>query len=338
MKENKNTKPVSVVNQDDYDVIESILEKKNKPLSFCENPVASLAIMIICFIADMSLFTNLLSPLLNDSKEMIALGVCGLIIAVDLCAVWLGYMYKKHAQGYRVDKLVMITAIIMIVGGFIVYGCLRYQGRNIFFSSSSRATNLMTEKADSQKAHPMASMLSIFMAVLPVLTSGVSFVVSFLASNPAQKELTQIEKSIHKLVKELNKDEAMLTELLCDPCTKEKAERQEEVLFLNKIEDVCEKTKYEVDYSIMRIKEYIGTPEGISALSQPVYEDLSKYLNERSSEEIVNRLREEMIDEPKRIHPEDYGEAQNCDHPGEERLRYIRPSLALSDADDRKVS
>ena len=283
----------SMNTQDNTDALYAVLQEQDHPVHELEKPHLSLIIMLICFVSDIISFTNLLSPVLNDSKILIVVCVLGLIVAVDVAAVVLGFWYKKYTQGYNMNMLVLAVTVIAIFGGFTAYGYLRYKAKDMVLPKNSYAINEMSAKT-GEETNPLAGAVAVFMTVLPILTSGVSFGISFMASNPAQKELTKLEKEACMLRRSNENYEAQLLEYSQDPYTKEKAVKHEKVLCTNKIKEICEKTKYEVDYSIEMLKEHLGTPEAISALSQPVYDELMKYLNDMSSDVIIERILSEL--------------------------------------------
>ena len=288
------------------DALSNVLQVQDQPIHELEKPRLSLIIMLICFVSDIISFTNLLSPVLNDSKILIVVCVLGLVVAVDVAAVVLGFWYKKFSQGYNMNMLVLAVTVSAIVGGFTAYGYLRYKAKDMVLPKSSYAVNEMSAKTE-EETNPLAGAVAVFMTILPILTSGVSFAVSFMASNPAQKELTKLEKEARLIRRENENYESQLHEFSQDPYTKEKAIKHEKVLCSNKIKEICERTKYEVDYSIEMLKEHLGTPEAISALSQPVYNELMKYLNDSSSDEIIER----MISELELIDPDDTDDKGN---------------------------
>ena len=142
-----------------------------------EHPAAALLIIAVCGILDFVTFRPLVSSFLNVRASAQWLSIMSMLIGFDLAPIYLGMEAKKRKQGLNVSRTLDATFTAALVIAFALNLCLHIALKDQMFPNNERAL-------------PYALFTSFF----PVVTSLVSFSISFAAFNPLKQRMTSTEE------------------------------------------------------------------------------------------------------------------------------------------------
>ena len=191
--------------------------------------------------------------------------VAGMLLSFDVAPFMLGVELKRYSQGYHVNKAVLIGLLFIFLMGLVGNFYIRIQQANNLVDYSSGgieyADGLDANSGDTNGSN-MKSM-TLFAAMIPFLTTGVSFIASWMSTNPLKKALKKkciLEDHIHRYeegLKECELEDHMLQELTED----------DNARYFYKQKEIEDKAKELRSYVRDQIKIHLGEAVAISELS-----------------------------------------------------------------------
>jgi len=145
-----------------------------------EHPAAAVLIMAVCGSLDFVIFRSLFASFLNGRVLVQWLSIMGMLIGFDLVPIYLGMEAKKRKQGLNVmnvSRFLGVTFTTPFIIAFALNLCLHIALKDQMFPNNERAL-----------------LYALFTSFLPVVTSIVSFSVSFAALNPLKQRTTSTEE------------------------------------------------------------------------------------------------------------------------------------------------
>ena len=251
-----------------------LLRTNYQPDTVFDYGIASLIVMIVCGLADVAMFLQLFGAILYDSLFFRIAATLVLFIGFDFGPVYLGLQLRRHHDGMNVNVLLMWVFVIAFFLALGVSAYLRYYARDIILPADSYS--------GTESVNPIAVPWFVFGSLAPLITSLVSFAISYFTYHPLQKEKERLEKAIARVKAEVLQARSILCEY------EQEADLYEHLL-------LCEEGRYEAarcqaknqgiylcDLARERIKEHLGEPSSTNELSKTACQKILKELEETS--------------------------------------------------------
>lgn len=255
-----------------YQGLNSHMAKKYNADTPLDNSFVPYLIMLFCGVVDGAVFLNLFKLISYDSVFMLAIQVGGLLFACDVVPIYIGIQLRRLKQGLSKDRFILWLALAVCVLAFAMNIALRVTTIDLMApdlsSTSSSFYGTVAEETAESGIDPTALSLTIFGMVLPLLTSIGSFFISYLTYNPLKVRQRRQEEMLTEKNDEIRRLEALLSEYDADEEFAEHLKEDDH----GKLEEM-KKTQRAVvigycDYVRQRLKEHLGNPTAINALSE----------------------------------------------------------------------
>ena len=174
--------------------------------------------MLLCAAADLVSFMQLFSSFLYDNLSLRFIAIFAMLMAFEIAPIYLGYTMKKREQGYNIRDFLTIGFVASFVMAAVVNVVLRIITKDLAFpdfsnlAASSSALGSATMAGTRSNALYYASAF----AVLPIITSVVSFLASFTMANPLRDEMKKLEHEHVKIAESIGQIQAILKEYDAD--------------------------------------------------------------------------------------------------------------------------
>lgn len=248
-------------------------QAKEKPESGWDHPVAAILIMAVCATLDFMMFKQLFGSFLEDYEIYQWLGTAGLLIGFDVAPVYMGIACSRYAQkiGRAKNGLIMALCGIAFFLAFTASLYLRsctYQ-LVIPVSAENAVTSLMDKGVQLEEAvNPQAKPYAIFAGILPLVTSIVSFAISYLVSDPAKERMLRVHRERLALEDESRKLSSVLNIYENDRDYEVRLLEEDNAKLAAMEDRIREMSLYWADYVRERLKEHIGDPAATNELSK----------------------------------------------------------------------
>lgn len=237
-----------------------------------EKPIVSTIVLFICGLADFTMFKSLFGSFLVDSVVLQYICIACMLVGFDVAPIYIGIYKKKVSQGYkRSDELAKIGVIAFGLA-FVANLFLRIMCRDILLPSDTAVIDLFgsTQTTDvAPESNPLAMTWAIFGAIMPLITSLCSYLVSYFAFNPLKMEHVKYAKALLKLDDSIEQVEAAIAEDDADPDFLRRIKEDDELKYNTATRTVDRMVLTYSDYVRERIKEHLGDPVSTSQLSIP---------------------------------------------------------------------
>lgn len=244
------------------------IDSAYKPDSMWERPIAGIIVMLVCGTLDFVVFKQLFAAILYDQLLIQWLSVIGCLVAFDLAPVYLGVLLKKNSQGIRINMFAVIALSLSFIIVLIGNVWLRVTVKDILVPSDSAAAFSIFSASDSGGSNAAALPYAIFSSALPLATSVVSFIVSYMSTNPLMDRLKRLRARQVELENAIGQVEALLTEYDEDADLRSRLESEDEVMFNSAAAITYELGFLCADYVRERIKEHLGDAPAANELSK----------------------------------------------------------------------
>lgn len=229
-------------------------------------------IMVFCAVVDAAVFISLFKMISYDSPFMLGIEVAGFLFAFDVVPIYLGIQLRRLKQGLSKDRFILYLALVVCVLACVMNIALRVttidQMSPDLSSSSTSFYGTVVEETTDSGIDPTALALTIFGMGLPLLTSIGSFFISYLTYNPLKVRQRRQEEMLAEKNDEIRRLEAVLSEYDADKEFSEHLKEDDQ----GKFEEMKKMQRAVVigycDYVRQRLKEHLGNPTAINALSE----------------------------------------------------------------------
>lgn len=246
-----------------------LTEDYGKPDSKWEHGMASVIIMVVCGVLDFVMFQQLFSSFLYDSVLVQMLSIIAMLIGFDLAPIYLGIVLKKRNQGINSGMIVAVLLGAAFTIAFIGNIVLRLAVKDMVLPDfSSSVTSTFGEVTETDTGSDLALLYALFASAMPVITSLVSFGVSYMSSDPLKMRLKKLMRDQIEIEDDIVEIEALLMEYESDPDHFERLLAEDEENYNNTLELIHEKTLFYCDYVRERLKEHLGDPTSTNELSK----------------------------------------------------------------------
>lgn len=234
-----------------------------------EHPTAALVVMLLCASLDFVLFKQLFASFLYDHVLIQWFSIVGLLVGFDCAPIYAGILVRKRSQGYRVPAWLMCLLAAAFTLALVGNIWLRIELRDLVLpASSSTGTSLFGAVTEETETNPAALPYAIFAAALPIVTSLVSFGISYITSNPLKSRLKTMHTAQVELEASIGELEAILTEYDEDPDLAARLTAEDDEQYETQLGMTREQAVTYCDYVRERIKEHLGDPAASNELSK----------------------------------------------------------------------
>ena len=255
------------------------LKNESSYSNMWENPRIALVIMLFCCGIDFAMFKGVLGSFLNDHIVIQWFSIAALLAAFDVGPIYGGNYLKKKKQGYNCDSIILYICIAAFAIAFIGNFALRIKARDIMMppeTTTGTSTFGSLDTGSVQESNPMAMIWAVFGAVLPLVTSMISFIVSYAASNPLKQERVQLAETAIDIEESIQQIEAALAENDADPDFLARLQGEDRAKYEIALEMTKKMALTYTDYVRERLKEHIGEPVSINQLSLAKHHELAE--------------------------------------------------------------
>lgn len=246
-----------------------IVRNFGKADSVWEHPAASVFIMTVCGLLDFVMFRQLFSSFLYDSKVVQMFSIIAMLIGFDVAPIYLGHVLKNRRQGLNSSVIAAVFYGTAFMVAFIANIILRIAVKDMVLPDLSLTmTSILGGTSETNTTNSLALIYALFASTMPVITSLVSFGVSFQSSNPLRKRVKKLREEQITIEDNIVEIEALLMEYEEDLDHFKRLLEEDEQKYQNMIEMLHEKTVFYCDYVRERLKEHLGNPTSSNELSK----------------------------------------------------------------------
>lgn len=279
-----------------YQGLNSHISKKYKADTPLDKSFVPYLIMAFCAVVDASVFISLFKMISYDSPFMIGIQVAGFVYAFDAIPLYLGIHLRRLKQGLSKDFFIFWLALAVCVLAGAMNIVLRImtidQMSPDLAATVSSYYGTVVEGSVKNEIDPTAVALTIAGIGIPFLTSIGSFFISYLTYNPLKVCQRREEEMLAVKRDEVRRLEAILSEYDADEEFAEHLKQDDE----GKLAEMKKMQRALVvgycDYVRQRLKEHLGNPTAINALSEEtciaILERLDRELAALDGVEVLN--------------------------------------------------
>ncbi len=239
--------------------------------SIWEHPAASLIIMGLCALLDLIMFHQLFSSFLYDSLFVRILSIIAMLIGFDVAPIYLGIVLKKRSQGFRTDRTVQAVLVLAFLAALTANVVLRIAVKDLVLPDySSASTSVMGSVSNEESRNDLALIYAVIVSLFPVITSLVSYAVSFHSSNPLKARIRKLKEEQVGLEDDIVELEAILTEYAGDEDYYERLLHEDMRKYESILAMIREKGYLYCHYVRECIKEHLGDPAATNELSKEI--------------------------------------------------------------------
>ena len=229
----------------------------------------SILLMLICMVIDFFNLSQLFSSFLYDSVLMQRLLTITAIIGIDCSAIYLGIVLKKKEQGFEVGRYTAKALIAAFIVTFVVNMVLRIATKDLVLPDWSISTSsIFGEVSNTANNNDLALIYALFAGTMPLITSLVSFAVSYLCYDPLKERVSKLEKEQVALENEIGELESIMMEYEEDEDYLNRLKADDDKKYQDMRELIQEQGMYYCSYVRERLKEHLGNPTSSNELSK----------------------------------------------------------------------
>jgi len=273
MKNNKQKKNPNLWSLDDqgnmkFSTRAGKLESMMESNDILEKPVMTVILLVLGLLADFFSAKQLFGLLLYDHPFYQAVGIIGFLVIFDIGAILLGHLIKKRTQGFKSRRIGEWLLIGAIAAGVFFTLWLRIVRRDELVPLVEVGNSFFESGVDGATSDLAALPYAIFSSLLPLGTTIVSIIASYIAANPLKKKIQKVRKQKVEMEDKINEIHAALAELNADKNLGIRLDEQDVRMLTGKIIYARELGLMYSDYVKTRIAEHIGDAAGINELSK----------------------------------------------------------------------
>ncbi|MBR0153474.1 MAG: hypothetical protein IJM26_06785 [Lachnospiraceae bacterium] len=245
-----------------------------RPDTVFDWPAASFIVMIVCGLVDIAMFLQLFGAVLYDSAFFRIAATLVLFVGFDFGPVYLGLQVRRAHDGYRVNRAMECLFLAAFLLAFLTSAYLRYYARDIILPADSFS--------GSSEVNPLAVPWTVFGSAAPLITSLVSFAISYFTYHPLENEKKRLECAIARVKEELLQVRSILCEYEQEENYEEHLLLQEQGRYEQAVLSARDRGVYLCDLVRERLKEHLGEPSSTNELSKSACEKIMKDLEATS--------------------------------------------------------
>ena len=280
-----------------FSTMDRVVKERFKADTKWEHPAMAVVVMLLCGTLDFIMFRQLFGSFLYDNVWIQWFSIIGLLIGFDAAPIYLGMAAKKRKQGLNTSKVVTGVFLFAFIVSFIINVILRIAMKDqVLPDLEKMATSVFGDVSMGIPVNERALPYALFTAVLPLVTSLVSFGISFMTFNPLKQKLKKLREEQYFLERDLDSIKAVLAEYEYDRDFQERIMEDDVRNYWIAREMAKEKAMMYLDYVRERIAEHLGTPSAANAMVSTQREKLEElFRTEEPSWEGYYKQGEESI-------------------------------------------
>lgn len=260
-----------------FSTMDKAVKERFKADSKWEHPVMAVAVMLLCGTLDFIMFRQLFGSFLYDNVWIQWFSIIGLLIGFDAAPIYLGMAAKKRKQGINTSKVVTGVFLFAFIVAFVINVILRIAMKDqVLPDLEKMATSVFGDVSMGIPVNERALPYALFTAVLPLVTSLVSFGISFMTFNPLKQKLRKLREEQYLLEKDMDSIKAVLADYEQDRDFKERVMEDDDRNYRIARAMAKEKAMMYLDYVRERIAEHLGTPSAANAMVSTQREKLEE--------------------------------------------------------------
>ena len=244
-----------------------IIEVDNKPESFFLKPKVIIITLMLCAALDLCMFYQLFSAATNENPISRFIETFVAMAGFDIGPIFLGYFYRKYKDGYNINKIILSLPLIAFVVTFVFTAYFRYTLKDTILTGSTYTMSGMSTITNN--TNPAAFSYFIVGTFAPVVTSFISFFISYMTSNPLKTHKHKLESQIDLQKAKITQYKSILLEYEADQAFKSRIILDEKARFYTVVREAQDYGIYLCDYVREKIKEHLDDPKAINDLSKP---------------------------------------------------------------------
>lgn len=260
--------------------------KSGKADSIWYHQFTSVLIMFFCLALDLVLLYQLFSVILYDSPIIRFFSIAVLGLGMDVAPIYLGIELKKKTQKLPNTILPIFILAFAFILSLAVNFMLRLVFRNV-------ALPQLTENVEETFAYAFAIAAGCF----PIVSSAVSFAVSYALADPLRTKMLKLKKEQIDLEEAIVEIEAILTDYEMDENLEDRMAQMEEEYFIKQKEMIIYKGMNHSQYVRERLKILLQDPNSNNILSQPIMSEFKSKLFEDLDSQSENRKITVLVNE-----------------------------------------
>ena len=269
MNENKGIYKIGKQGELRYNLRVKLAQNRGKAEQLLLKSAVSIILMLICMVIDFFNLSQIFNAFLYDAIVMQRLLTITAIIGIDCSVIYLGIVLKKKEQGFRVGKYTAGSLVAAFIVTFIANISLRIATKDLVLPDWSVATtSIFGEVGKSDTSSNLSLVYALFAGVMPLITSLVSFAVSYICYDPLKERVNKLEKEQVALEEEIGELESILKEYDSDEDFLERLIEDDDRKYQDVYDVIQEEGMYYCSYVRERLKEHLGNPTSNNALSR----------------------------------------------------------------------
>lgn len=260
-----------------FSTMDKVVKERFKADTKWEHPVMAVAVMLLCGTLDFIMFRQLFGSFLYDNVWIQWFSIIGLLIGFDAAPIYLGMAAKKRKQGINTSKVVTGVFLFAFIVAFVINVILRIAMKDqVLPDLEKMATSVFGDVSMGIPVNERALPYALFTAVLPLVTSLVSFGISFMTFNPLKQKLRKLREEQYLLEKDMDSIKAVLADYEQDRDFQERVMEDDDRNYRIARAMAKEKAMMYLDYVRERIAEHLGTPSAANAMVSTQREKLEE--------------------------------------------------------------
>lgn len=254
----------------------NLLDERSKAKELSHTAIFALLIVVACMVVDYYNFSDLFSGFSYAREAKQKCLIAGMLLSFDVAPYLLGIELKRYYQGYKVPKAFLIGLLTIFMIGLIANFVLRISLANSPTDYASGGASFSDRESVglTEEGGPDMLYMTLFTAVIPLLTTGVSFFASWVSTNPLKKDYLAALKEKYMLEDDILRYEQALKECEYENGTlREKLIKADDERYLSKQREIQDKADEWKCYVRDQIKIHVGDPAAISELSVTEQQD-----------------------------------------------------------------
>ena len=269
-----------------YKGLNEDVRKKFAPDSPFFHSIVPYIMLLVCAAIDFFVFKSKFDLISYGGDVMRAFSIAGLLVGFDVVPIFTGIHLRRLEQGlsragYILGIMLTVTALAVGLNVSICVSTMddmRPQTKEN--SSMFDATEPDTE-SESEKTNPNAAVVSMtmFNCILPLVTSGASFCVSYVTYDPLSIRKRREEEVIREKRDQIRRLDAVILDYECDMDFAVRLEQLDENMYQECLKRQRAQVLKYCDYVRQRLKEHLLDPASITALSAESCDTILKKLD-----------------------------------------------------------
>lgn len=296
----KKSKPLWALNKGGEMIFPSLhddIQKKYAPDSPFFHSIVPYIMLMVCAAIDFFVFKSKFDLIAYSGEMMKAFSIAGLLVGFDVVPIFTAIHFRKVEQGlsharYLLGILLAVTILAMGLNGVICVATMDDMAppkmENAFVVTQEDVAD--TQEETGPDAGVVA--MTLFSCLVPMITSGASFCISYLTYDPLASRMKREDMMIRDKRDIIRRLDAVIMDYECDLDFAQRLDEIDQGKYLETTKLMLARALKYCDHVRQRIKEHLQNPAAGSALSAESCEEILKKLDREL--EALNKMVEKV--------------------------------------------